>query len=90
MVKNYGSDVSREQFEIIREDLEKAKKINKTKESGALWCFLCNLVHIENRMPVEKFTKIFPELEVGILLFYSLEKTERKWEKPSWGNFKKN
>jgi len=36
MVKNYGSDVSREQFEIIREDLEKAKKINKTKESGAL------------------------------------------------------
>jgi len=34
-------------------------------------------------MPVEKFTKIFPELEVGILLFYSLEKTERKWGKPS-------
>ena len=26
MAKNYGSDISREQFEIIREDLEKAKK----------------------------------------------------------------
>ena len=29
MVENYGSDVSREQFEIMREDLEKAKKTTR-------------------------------------------------------------
>ena len=32
MVKDYGSDVSREQFEIIRGDLEKAKKVTKPRK----------------------------------------------------------
>ena len=32
MVEKYGSDVSREQFEIIREDLEKAKKSTKPRK----------------------------------------------------------
>ena len=39
MVKNYGSDVSREQFEIIREDLEKAKKAARPRKVG-LYSFL--------------------------------------------------
>ena len=34
MVKNYGIDVSREQFEIIRGDLEKAKKATRTRKLG--------------------------------------------------------
>ena len=32
MVKDYGSDVSRERFEIIRGDLEKAKKVTKPRK----------------------------------------------------------
>ena len=77
MVKNYGSDVSREQFEIIREDLEKAKKATRPRKVDLRY-FLCGLIHIENGKSVEKSTKRFPKLEVGILLFHSLEKTERK------------
>ena len=32
MVEKYGSDVSREQFEIIQEDLEKAKKATRPRK----------------------------------------------------------
>ena len=45
MVKNYGSDVSREQFEIIREDLEKAKKVTKPRKVD-LYDVFCAVLYI--------------------------------------------
>ena len=45
MAKNYGSDVSREQFEIIREDLEKAKKATRPRKV-ALYDVFCAVVCI--------------------------------------------
>ena len=44
MVKNYGSD-SREQFEIIREDLEKAKKVTKPRKVD-LYDVFCAVLYI--------------------------------------------
>ena len=82
MVKNYGSDVSREQFEIIRENLEKAKKAIKPK-SRPLRYFLCGLVHMKTGCQWRNLPKDSPNWELVILLFYSLEKTERKRREPS-------
>ena len=55
MVGNY-SDISREQFEIIRRDLEKAKKATNPRKVDLYDIFCVFLIHIEDRMSVEKFT----------------------------------
>ena len=45
MVKDYRSDVSREQFEIIRENLEKAKKAIKPRKVD-LYDIFCAVLYI--------------------------------------------
>jgi hypothetical protein len=68
MIKNYGSDVIREQFEITREDLEKTKKTARARKLETYDVF-GSIIHIENRMSVEKFTKRFHKLEKYLFLF---------------------
>jgi hypothetical protein len=45
MVEKYGSDVSREQFEVIREDLEKAKKATRPRKVD-LYDIFCAVLYI--------------------------------------------
>ena len=42
---NYPSDITREQFEIIREDLEKAKKTTKPREID-LYSVYCAILYM--------------------------------------------
>ena len=45
MIENYGSDVNREQSEIIREDLEKAKKVTKPRKVD-LYGVFCAVLYV--------------------------------------------
>ena len=50
---NYPSDISKEQFEIIRKDLENAKK--RTRPKVDLYdVFLCNIVSFKSAVGTEK------------------------------------
>ena len=49
---NYPSDISREEFEIIKEELEGAKK-NKTTQNRFVRCILCSVICGKRRNSME-------------------------------------
>ena len=57
MVKNYGSDVGREQFEIIREDLEKAKKATRPRKVDLCDVFCAVLYVLKTGCQFEEILK---------------------------------
>ncbi len=72
MIKNYPSNVSKEQFENIRLILENSKK-NKTKKFRFIWSVLCGFICIKKWLPVKNVTKKFSKMTNCILLFSSLK-----------------
>jgi len=66
---NYLSDISREQFEIIRLDLEDAKKKNVRAHTTCTMFFVRS-----RRSTVENIAHRFPKLAIGLLLSQSLDK----------------
>ena len=80
MVENYGSDVSREQFEIIREDLEKAKKATRPRKVDLYDIFRAVLYILKTGSQWRNLPKDFPNWKsVYIILQFgkSRKKTKR-------------
>ena len=69
---NYPSDITREQFEIIRPDLE-AAKIKTRPRKYDLYDIFCAVLYIL-RGVVANVAKRFSELEVSLLLLHSVVK----------------
>ncbi len=56
MRKSYPSDITKEQFEIIREDLEQATKKTHPRKYDLYDIFLCHTVLAERRLFMESDT----------------------------------
>ena len=70
---NYPSDVTREQFEIIRPDLEAAKKKTKPRKYD-LYDIFCAVLYVL-RGGIQWRMLRFSELEIGLLLLHHLVKS---------------
>ena len=68
MVENYGSDVSRKQFEIMREDLEKAKKATRPGKVELYDVFCADLYVLKTGCQWRNLPKDFPNCEKCLLL----------------------
>ena len=75
MVKNYGSDVSREQFEIIREDLEKAKKATRPRKVDLYDIFRAVLYILKTGSQWRNLPKDFPNWKL-VYYYFTV------WKKP--------
>ena len=69
---NYPSDITREQFEIIRPDLENAKRKTRPRKYD-LYDIFCAVLYIL-RGVVANVAKRFSEPEVSLLLLHSVVK----------------
>ena len=75
MVEKYGSDVSREQFEIIREDLEKAKKSTKPRKVDLYDVFCAVLYILKTGCQWRNLPKDFPNWKL-VYYYFTI------WKKP--------
>lgn len=75
MVEKYGSDVSREQFEIIREDLEKAKKSTKPRKVDLYDVFCAVLYILKTGCQWRNLPKDFPNWKL-VYYYFTV------WRKP--------
>ena len=75
MAKNYGSDVSREQFEIIREDLEKAKKATRPRKVDLYDIFRAVLYILKTGSQWRNLPKDFPNWKL-VYYYFTV------WKKP--------
>ena len=75
MVEKYGSDVSREQFEIIREDLEKAKKTTKPSKVDLYDVFCAVLYILKTGCQWRNLPKDFPNWKL-VYYYFTV------WRKP--------
>ena len=62
---NYPSDITREQFEIIRPDLENAKKKTRPRKYD-LYDIFCAVLYVL-RGGMEDAAEKFSKLEIGLL-----------------------
>ena len=69
MVENYGSNVSREQFEIIREDLEKAKKTTRPRKVDLYDIFRAVLYILKTGSQWRNLPKDFPKWKLVYYYF---------------------
>ena len=67
---NYPSDITREQFEIIRPDLENAKRKTRPRDLYDIFCAVLYVL----RGVVANVTERFSKLEIGLLLLHSVVK----------------
>ena len=65
---NYPSDITREQFEIIREDLEKAKKKTKPRDIDLYSVFCAILYIIKGGIQWRMIPSDYPKM--GIVRYY--------------------
>ena len=65
---DYPSDITREQFKIIRSDLEQAKR-HTTKNIRFIGCFLCRSVCPKMWHPVAHAPNGFSQMATGLLSF---------------------
>jgi transposase len=65
---DYPSDITREEFEIIREDLEKAKKVTKPREKDLYDIFCAILYLIKSGCQWRMLQSDFPKC--GIVRYY--------------------
>ena len=70
---NYPSDVSREEFEVIRADLENARKKTRPRKTDLYDIFRAVPYVVKRRNPVENASGKFPKMATGLLLFLCLE-----------------
>jgi transposase len=75
MVEKYGSDVSREQFEIIREDLEKAKKATRPRKVDLYDIFCAVLYILKTGCQWRNLPKDFPNWKL-VYYYFTI------WKKP--------
>jgi transposase len=75
MVEKYGSDVSREQFEIIREDLEKAKKATRPRKVVLYDIFCAVLYILKTGCQWRNLPKDFPNWKL-VYYYFTI------WKKP--------
>ncbi len=57
MIHNYTSNITRKQFELIREDLENARKNDAPTHSRFIRSILWRTVPAHNRLPMAQSTK---------------------------------
>ena len=75
MVEKYGSDVSREQFEIFREDLEKAKKATRPRKVDLYDIFCAVLYILKTGCQWRNLPKDFPNWKL-VYYYFTI------WKKP--------
>jgi len=74
-MRNYPSDITREQFELIRKDLESAKKKTKPREVD-LYDIFCGVLYvIKGGIQWRMLPRDFPNWEL-VYYYYSVWKKE--------------
>ena len=82
MIENYGSDVSREQFEIIRGDLEKAKKVTKPRKVDLYDVFCAVLYILKTGCQWRNLPKDFPNWKLVYYYFTVWKKPKENGKSP--------
>ena len=81
MRAGYPSDITREEFEVIRYSLETAKQRNTSAGNRSVRYILCNSLPTAGRLPLEIAAAWFSEMANLLLSLQCLEKRHWRWGK---------